>query len=297
MRLPNDQQEPLGVMGRASVRETWNNSFRGQTDWQRDRLDRRLDEPPRMRLFENLHSELCVERMACAMRDEMPDDWIADEGQIANRIENLVANELVFETQRVVENTCLTEHHRIFERSAKRKPVLPQHLDVFQERHRASRRDVVDERLFRDAQRPGLMTQKRVIVADAVGDLEMIRWIERDALVSTRDRKRPDDFEVLSGSREWPHAGFVNQVNERGRAAVHNRNFGGIQLDNYIVDFHADERRQQVFDRLDRDLLARQARRELDACQMMNSGRNLVIAKIGTPEANTEGSRGGVQDR
>src|SRR4030095_13069443 len=119
-----------GVIGRDSVRETWNNSFRGQNDWQRDRLDRRLDEPTRQRLFDNLHSELCVYLMACAMGDEMPDDWIADEGQIANRIENLVANELVFETQRVVENTCLTEHHRIFERAAKREAVLTQHLDV-----------------------------------------------------------------------------------------------------------------------------------------------------------------------
>ena len=68
MRLPDDQQEPLGAIGRDSVRETWNNRFRGQTDWQRDRLDRCLDEPPRMRLFENLHSELRVEGMACAMR-------------------------------------------------------------------------------------------------------------------------------------------------------------------------------------------------------------------------------------
>src|SRR4029450_11198354 len=127
MRLPDDQQEPLGAIGRDSVRETWNNRFRDQTDWQRDRLDRRLDEPPCMRLFEDLHCELSVERMACAMRDEMSDDWIADEGQIANRIENLVANELVFETQRVVENTCLTEHHRIFEPATKREAVLPQH--------------------------------------------------------------------------------------------------------------------------------------------------------------------------
>src|SRR4029453_12149334 len=117
MRLPNDQQEPLGAIGRDSVRETWNNSFRGQTDWQRDRLDRRLDEPPRMRLFENLPNDPRVERMAWARRDEMPDDWIADEGQIANRIENLVANELVFETQRVVENTCLPDHHPILQRA------------------------------------------------------------------------------------------------------------------------------------------------------------------------------------
>src|SRR5262245_4048673 len=275
MRVPDDQQEPLGAISPDSVGETWNNRFRRQSDWQRDSVDRRLDESPCMRLFEDLHCELRVERMAGAMGDEMSDDWIANQSQIANRVENLVANELVFEAQGVVENTRLAEHDCILERAAKREAVLPQHLDVLQERERAGRRDVVDKRLFRHAQRPSLMTQKRVIVTDAVSDLEMIRWIQRDAFIATRDGNRPDDFQVLARSREWSHAGFVNQVDKRGGAAVHNRDFWGVQLDNHIVDSHADECGQQVLDCLDRHLLARQARRELNACKVMNSGRNL----------------------
>jgi hypothetical protein len=80
-----------------------------------------------------------------------------------------------------------------------RQAVLPQHLDVLEERERARRRELFDERLFGDAQRARLVPQQRMIVADAVGDLEVIRRIQRDALVAARERNRPDDLQVLRG--------------------------------------------------------------------------------------------------
>jgi len=71
-----------------------------------------------------------------------------------------------------------------FSSEAERQAVLPKHFDVFQERERARRRDIFDERLFGDPQRPRLVPEQRVVVADAVGDLEMVRRVERDALVA-----------------------------------------------------------------------------------------------------------------
>ena len=66
--------------------------------------------------------------------------------------------------------------------------------------------------LFGDAQRARLMPQQRMVVADAVGDLEVIRRIERDALVAARERDRPDDLQVLArapaaASRRLPESG------------------------------------------------------------------------------------------
>ena len=60
--------------------------------------------------------------------------------------------------------------------------------------------------LFGDAQRARLMPQQRMVVADAVGDLEVIRRIERDALVAARDRDRPDDLQVLARRLQPLHA-------------------------------------------------------------------------------------------
>ena len=64
---------------------------------------RRFDQPPGLRFLENLRGELGVQRVAGAMRHQVTDDRIADERQVADRVENLVTDELVFEPQRVVE--------------------------------------------------------------------------------------------------------------------------------------------------------------------------------------------------
>ena len=110
----------------------------------------------------------------CAVRNQMAEHWIADERQVANGVENLVTDKLVFEPQGVVQHARLAQHDRVIERPAERQAVLPQHLDVLQERERARRRDLLEKGLLGDAQRPGLMPQERVVVADAVGDLEML---------------------------------------------------------------------------------------------------------------------------
>ena len=139
--------------------------------------------------FQNLRRELGMKRVTGAVRDQVADHRIADQREIADGVEDLVADELVLEAERVVQDAGLAEHDRVVERAAERQAVLPQHLDVLEERERARRRDFLDERFFGDPQRPRLMPQERVIVADAVGDLEVIRRIERDALVAARDRR------------------------------------------------------------------------------------------------------------
>ena len=72
---------------------------------------------------------------------------MADEGQVADHVQNLVADELVLEPQRV-EHAGLAEHDRVLERAAERQAALAQHLDFLQEPERARRRDLVDEHLL-----------------------------------------------------------------------------------------------------------------------------------------------------
>src|SRR5205814_5905876 len=109
--------------------------------------------------------------------------------------------------------------------TAERETVLTQHLDVLEERKGPRRRDLFDERLFRDAQRARLMPQQRMVVADAVGDLEMIGGVNRDALVAARQRDRTHDLQKLAVLLLPLHAGFLKQVDERRGAAIHDRHF------------------------------------------------------------------------
>ena len=222
------------------------------------------------------------------MGHEVADHRVADEREVADRVEDLVADELVLEAQRVVEDAGLAEDDRVVERAAERQAVLPQHLDVLEEREGARRRQLLGERFLGDAQRARLVPQQRVIVADAVGDLEVIRRVERDALVAARQRDRPDDLQVLARRLQPLHARFVNQVDERRRAAVHDRHFRRVQLDDGVVDADADQGREQVLHRLDRDFVDRQPGRELDPRQVVHRGGHFVVAQIGPPETDAE---------
>ena len=125
-----------------------------------------------------------------------------------------------------------------------------------------------------------LVPQHRVIEADAVGHLEVIGRIERDALVAARQRDRAHDFQEPLRRREPLEARFVNQVNERRGAAVHDGHFGMVQLDDDVVHAQADERGQQVLDGLDRAVLQRKAGGVLDAAQVRDRGGNLEAAQV-----------------
>ena len=60
----------------------------------------------------------------------------------------------------------------------------------------------------------------------------------------------------------------------------------------HVVDAHADERREQMLDRLDRHFLARKPGRELNASQVLHRRRHLEVTDVRAPEPDAEiGSR------
>ena len=52
-----------------------------------------------------------------------------------------------------------------------------------------------------------------------------------------------------------------------------------------VVDAEADERGQQVLDRVDADRVARQAGRVVDAADVLDRRRHFEAAEVGAPEA------------
>ena len=100
--------------------------------------------------------------MAGAMRDDVTDDGISDQRQVADDIENLVADEFVFETQRI-QHAGVADHDGVLERAAERQAVLAQPLHFLEEAEGARRGDVIRERCFGDALRARLVPQQRMI--------------------------------------------------------------------------------------------------------------------------------------
>ncbi len=124
-----------------------------------------------------------------------------------------------------------------------------------------------------------------MVEADAVGDLEVIRGIERNALVPLAQRDRPQHLQELFRGRQALHARLVeDQVDERRGAAVHDRHFRCVQLDDDVVDAERGERGEQVLDGLDRDRFTREARGEPDAAEVRDGRGNLEPTQVGALE-------------
>src|SRR5262249_33742253 len=136
--------------------------------------ERCLNESPRLRFLENPRCELRVKRMTGTVSNQVPDNRVSDQREVADGIENLVPDELVFEPQRVVEHAGLAEDDGVIKRATERQAVLPQHFDILQEGKCPRWRNLFNEALFGDSDGARLMPEQRMVVADAIGDFEMI---------------------------------------------------------------------------------------------------------------------------
>ena len=80
---------------------------------------RRLDQAPGFLVGENFRRQRRVQRVAGAMSNDVTDDGVSDQRQVTDDIENLVADELVLETERV-QHIRIADDNRVLERAAQR---------------------------------------------------------------------------------------------------------------------------------------------------------------------------------
>ena len=119
----------------------------------------------------------------------------------------------------------------------------------------------------------------------------MVGRVQRNTLVVARQRHRAEHLEIATRVRQLLHTRFLNQEDERCRAAVHDWHFRGAQLNDGVVDAEADQRAHEMFDRVDPDRVLRQAGSQPDAIDMLDRGRHLESTQVGSPEPDTEVSR------
>src|SRR5580765_3597675 len=94
--------------------------------------------------LDGLH-DLEVERVAAVACDDVGADRTAEQREIPEQVENLVAHELVAEAK-TVQRAAVTEHDRVVERAAAREAVLPHDPEVAQEAVCPRRSELIDER-------------------------------------------------------------------------------------------------------------------------------------------------------
>ena len=119
--------------------------------------------------------------------------------------------------------------------------------DVLHEAEGAGAGDLAAEGLRPDVERERLFADQRMIEVDLGLDPEAVlvgpQFAEGAVL---RDAHRLDDFDVAARQRARGQAGLIDRIDEGRGAAVHDRHFRPVDLDDDVVDVEAAQRGQQM---------------------------------------------------
>src|SRR5262245_3224055 len=127
--------------------------------------------------------------MPAVARDDVRLERPAEQRQIAEQIQDLVADELVAVTE-PVQRAAVAEHDRIVQRSAASQAVLSHETEVPEEAVGPGRGELLDERPLR--RRPGkdLHSDRWMVVVERIADAERVRRHEMDPAAGSADAER-----------------------------------------------------------------------------------------------------------
>lgn len=236
------------------------------------------DDLVRALIGEQRAQQLVVEAVARLVRGIRREQRMPDHVQVADRIEHLVAHELVVVAQRVVvEDAVLVEHDRVVHARAARETHLAQHLGLVREAERARARDLAHVRRLRqiDLERLPRLVDGRVAEIDREFDLEAEVRIETRELVAVADFDGLRDLDETLGRVLLFDARGLQQEHERSGTAVHDRDFLGRHVDVEVVDTEARAGRHQMLDRRDARTILLQHRREARVADRHRRGRDI----------------------
>src|SRR5215470_11617587 len=217
--------------------------------------------------------QLEVEGVAAVACDHVRAKLPAEQRQIAEQIQNLVANELVLVAE-AVQRAAVAEHDGVIERSAARQAVLPHETKISEEAVGAGRGVLLDERPLRRRPRKHLRPDRRVVVVERVADAERVRRHEVNPpsgapdAERTRKREHPASRRLLQATRER------EQAHEGLRASVEGGDLRPVHLDLEVVDPETEGRRHEVLDRLNAGRIHPQGGRVMGVHDALRPGRD-----------------------
>src|SRR3954469_5880333 len=142
---------------------------------------------------------------------------------------------------------------------------------------------------------------QRFAADHGVGEVDRVRngvafsGIDSDKFVALAHFERAQNANVCPGAALFANTGAADEIHKRPRASVKNGQFKVIQLDDGIVNSHANESREQMLSGRDEHALFHQTGGVTDARHVATDGLEFKAVKISTPEDNT-GVRSGRQD-
>lgn len=202
---------------------------------------------PAARVGQNAFDQPAVEIMAAPESPEMPNDAVTGKPEISRQVQYLVPHRFIIEPKPFpVENTLAANDDGVGQGTAASEAVLLQVL-YFGKKSEGPCRDILVEKLLLT----GNMTTRlagncRMAKNHRAGDLKIRGGIDGYAAPSFRDAHRSgyDEENPWGGLFQSPRR--KHRLGENEAAAVQYRQFGPIDLGNYIIDLSCMAGRQKM---------------------------------------------------
>ncbi len=205
----------------------------------------------------------------------------AEQGEVTDDVEYLVADEFVVETQgSFVEHPVRREDDRIVERTAEREICLAKHLDLVRKAEGAGRSYFFSKRTVLEYKIQRLPLDKRVREVDDAVDLVIRGGFDRHFAVALFVLDLFEDPQDVFGRMLLDDAGVCDQFDKIFARTVHDRDLDVVEFDKTIIDAAATQGGKKVFAGGKHDAAAHQRRRVAAMRDIFDRRRYLEIIKI-----------------
>ena len=241
---------------------------------------------------EQAGDERGVHGVAGAFGDDVAEDVMAGEGKVANEVEDLVAGELVAEAEIAVEDALAGEDDDTLFGGAADEAHVAEFLFVFTPAEGAGRGDFAFVGAGGEVDLVALAADGGGEV-DFVGDGIALAGIDADELVALADLDVFQDAEVLAAAALAFEADVTEGLGVGQGTAVEDGELEVVELDEDVIDAHAEEGRKQVLGGGDEDALTHEAGGVADFGDVAAGGVDFKVVEVGAAEddAGTGGSR------
>ena len=238
--------------------------------------------------------ERSVHGMPCALGDHMTEQGLADQGEVTDEIESLMAATLVWKPETAwVHDVLPIEADGAVEVRPADKAHVPHLIELPREAEGSSRRNFRSVALRRHFEFQNLPLDERMIEVDVTCQQETVGRQNTDSLLPSLYCDGSGHTQVAPSSPVDFQSGAADKIHKRLTAPIEDWDFEVVDLDECVVHSHAVENAQQVFGRRDQDALTHQAGRIAYTGHVLPTGGDLEILQIGANENDSCSRRSG----
>jgi len=208
----------------------------------------------------------------------------ADEGEVADEIEGLVAAKFVRVTEGAVHHAVFGENDGVIEGAAADETHGAERLDIGFETEGAGAGKNLAEGVGIDEQFDLLLADEGMGEIDVTADAEFVGGINADAAAVFDDFDGLEDAKVAAFSAKAAEAGLIEQLKERFGGTVEDGNFDVVEIDENVVDSVGVGGGEKMFGGGKQDALLHEAGGVADAGDVVAMGFDWEIVEVDAAE-------------